>query len=226
MEYTIKGETLPVVICELNQGENLVSEAGGMAWMSEGVKMDTNMKGGLFKGLGRAFTGESVFLNTFECQAPNGLVSFTSSFPGRIMARELQEGEAIICQKGAFLAGTNKIEVTIDFRKKIGAGFFGGEGFILQRISGPGVCFMEFDGHIEEYDLQAGQKMVVDTGHVGMFETTVSYDIQMVKGVKNIVFGGEGLFLTTLTGPGKVYLQTMPINNLAGRLSAFLPTGN
>lgn len=226
MNYQIKGDNLPVVICQLSPGETIVSEAGAMGWMSDNIIMDTNMKGGLLGGIGRVFSGESLFLNTFTCQNNTGMVAFPSSFPGRIIARQLAPGQSIICQKSAFLAGETTLDLKIHFRKKLGSGFFGGEGFILQRITGPGIAFLELDGHIEEYTLAPGQKLVVDTGHVAVFDSSVEFDIQMVKGFKNIFFGGEGLFLTTLKGPGKVYLQTMPIQNMAGRISGYLPTSS
>lgn len=225
MRYEIKGDTLPVVVCQLDAGEQVVSESGAMGWMSSTVAMDTNMKGGLLKGLGRKMSGESVFLNTFTASAPS-VIGFPSSFPGRIIARQLGEGESVICQKGGFLAGTSGINLEIAFRKKLGAGFFGGEGFILQRITGPGLVFLEFDGHVEEMTLEAGQTLKVDTGNVAMFDNSIQYDVEMQKGLKNMVFGGEGLFLTTLTGPGKVYLQSMPIASLAGRLIPYIPTSS
>jgi len=221
MKYEVKGNTLPVVICTLNNNESLVSEAGAMGWMSDYIKMDTNMKGGLLGGLGRAFSGESVFLNTFTSSADNTLIAFPSSFPGKIIARELAVGETVICQKGGFLAATSSVSLEVAFKKKLGVGLFGGEGFILQKITGPGVAFLEFDGHVEEYTLQAGQRLKVDTGNVAMFDASIQYNIEMVKGLKNMFLGGEGLFLTTLTGPGRVYLQSMPIHNLAGRLSSY-----
>jgi uncharacterized protein (TIGR00266 family) len=226
MNYQIKGDNLPVVICQLSQGETIVSEAGAMGWMTDNIIMDTNMKGGFLGGIGRVFSGESLFLNTFTCQDTVGMVAFPSSFPGRIIAKQLAAGQSIICQKSAFLAGETSLDLKIHFRKKLGSGFFGGEGFILQRITGPGIAFLELDGHIEEYNLAPNQKLVVDTGHVAVFESSVEFDIQMVKGFKNIIFGGEGLFLTTLKGPGKVYLQTMPIQNMAGRISNYLPTSS
>jgi len=223
MRYEIKGGSLPVVICHLDAGESFVSESGAMGWMSDGITMDTNMKGGLLKGLGRAMSGESVFLNTFTATS-SGQIAFPSSFPGKIIAKQLQAGEYVVAQKGAFLAGTSAINLEISFRKKLGAGFFGGEGFILQKITGPGLVFLEFDGHVEEITLAAGERLKVDTGNVAMFDASVGYDVAMVKGVKNVLFGGEGLFLTTLTGPGTVYLQSMPIQNLAGQLSRFFST--
>jgi uncharacterized protein (TIGR00266 family) len=226
MRYEIKGGSLPVVICELDSNETIVSEAGAMGWMSGNIDMDTNMKGGLFGGIGRALSGESVFLNTFTCRGGSGKIAFPSSFPGKIVAKHLAAGETIICQKGAFLAGESTVELKTHFRKRLGSGFFGGEGFILQRITGPGLVFLEFDGHVEEYNLQPGEKLSVDTGNVAMFEASVGFDVEMVKGLKNIFFGGEGLFLTTLRGPGKVYVQTMPIQNLAGQLSRYFNPGN
>ena len=224
MRYDIKGDSLPVVICNLNAGETIVSESGAMGWMSDNILMDTNMKGGLFGGIGRAFSGESVFLNTFTCNHGSGLIAFPSSFPGKIVARNLSPGETIICQKGAFLAGEVSVKLETFFRKKLGAGFFGGEGFILQKITGPGLVFLEFDGHVEEYTLDMGQKLKVDTGNVAMFDASVDFNVEMVKGFKNIFFGGEGLFLSTLRGPGKVYLQTMPIQNLAGQIGRYFNT--
>lgn len=224
MRYDIKGDSLPVVICNLNAGETIVSESGAMGWMSDNILMDTNMKGGLFGGIGRAFSGESVFLNTFTCNHGSGLIAFPSSFPGKIVARNLSLGETIICQKGAFLAGEVSVKLETFFRKKLGAGFFGGEGFILQKITGPGLVFLEFDGHVEEYTLDMGQKLKVDTGNVAMFDASVDFNVEMVKGFKNIFFGGEGLFLSTLRGPGKVYLQTMPIQNLAGQIGRYFNT--
>ncbi len=226
MRYEVKGNSLPVVICYLENGEAMVSEGGAMGWMTNNIKMDTNMKGGLFGGLGRALSGESVFLNTFTSQGGEGHVAFPSSFPGKIVDRQLAAGETVIAQKGAFLAGTSDVKLEVAFKKKLGAGFFGGEGFILQKITGPGMTFLEFDGHVEEYNLAAGETLLVDTGNVAMFEASVGYDIEMVKGIKNIFLGGEGLFLTKLTGPGKVYLQSMPIQNLAGQLSRYFNTSS
>lgn len=227
MQYQIKGDSLPVAICQLNPGEALISEAGAMGWMSDNIAMDTNMKGGFFGGIGRAMSGESVFLNTFTCQGNyNGMIAFPSSVPGKIIARQLAPGETIICQKGSFLAGEPSVNIQIHFKKRLGAGLFGGEGFILQRITGPGVVFLELDGHIEEYDLAPGQRILVDTGNVAFFDASIHFDIQRVKGLKNVLFGGEGLFLTTLTGPGKVYLQSMPVQNLASRLMNFLPSSS
>lgn len=226
MNYEIKGNSLPVVVCRLNANETILSESGAMGWMSDNIVMDTNIKGGIFKGIARAFAGESVFLNTFTSRVNNGLIAFPSSFPGKIVAKQLSDNEYIICQKGAFLAGDSSISVEAFFKKKLGAGFFGGEGFILQKITGPGMVFLELDGHVEEYDLSPGEVMKVDTGNVAAFESSVKFDVETVKGIKNVFFGGEGLFLTVLTGPGKIYLQTMPIQNLAGEISRYFNTGS
>lgn len=223
MRYELKGGSMPVAICTLEQGESLVSESGSMGWMTDNISMDTNMKGGLFSGIGRALSGDSVFLNTFTCNRGEGSIAFPCSVPGKILAKELYQGQVLICQKGAFLAAEPSVEFKVHFKKRLSSGFFGGEGFILQRMTGPGLVFLEFDGHVEEVDLAPGETIKVDTGHVAAFESTVNFDIEMVKGVKNVLFGGEGLFLTVLTGPGRVYLQTMPMSNLAARLYPYMP---
>ncbi len=222
MRFEIVGDTLPSVIFNLEAGEKLVSERGGMGWMTDNITMSTNAKGGFMKSLGRAFSGDSIFLNTFTSNGP-GLIAFPSSFPGNIIHRHLN-GDALMCQRGAFLVGSEGVNIEVAFHKKLGAAFFGGDGLVLQKISGNGDVFLEFDGNIVSYDLAAGQTMVVDTGNVAMFEPSVTYDVQMVKGVKNMFLGGEGLFVTKLTGPGKIYLQTMPVSDLAGRISKFIVT--
>ncbi len=226
INYEIKGGSLPVAICYLNSGDKIISESGAMGWMTDNIIMDSNMKGGFLKSIGRSLSGESLFLNTFTCSNSVGKIAFPCSVPGKIMAKELQPNESIICQKGAFIASEESVSLNIHFRKKLSTGLFGGEGFILQRITGPGTVLLEFDGHVEELILNPGEKIKVDTGHIAAFEPSVNFDIEMVKGFKNIFFGGEGLFLTTLTGPGKVYLQTMPLQNLAGKLSMYFNTGN
>ncbi|MEG0775678.1 TIGR00266 family protein [Clostridium sp.] len=226
MRYEIKGGSMPVAVCSLNQGEKLFSESGAMGWMSGNIAMDTNMTGGFFKGIGRALSGESLFLNYFTCSSLNGSIAFPSSVPGKIIAKELFPGETIICQKGTFMAAEISVKLDIHFKKKFSVGIFGGEGFILQRITGPGIVLLEFDGHVEEVNLAPNEIIKVDTGHVAAFEPSVGFDIEVVKGFKNIFFGGEGLFLTTLRGPGKVYLQTMPLQNLASKLTPYLPINN
>lgn len=223
MQHSIQGGNLPVVIITMNPGEKLVTERGGMAWMSPNVVMDTNMKGGLMKGLGRAFTGESVFLNTYECTEQQGLIACASSFPGAIMARELMPGECLIAQKGAFLCAEASVNVSVHVRKKIGVGFFGGEGFLMQKYEGPGWVFLEIDGSPVKYTLQPGQQMVIDPGHLAVQTATVTTEIETVKGFKNIAIGGEGLLLAKITGPGDIWLQTLTARNMAGVISPYLP---
>lgn len=226
MRYEIRGGNLPVAICYLSANETMYTESGGMGWMSDNFDMDTNMKGGLFGGLGRAISGESLFVTFYRCRGPEGMIAFPSSFPGKIEAVSLQPGQSIIAQKHSFLAAESSVKLEMHFRKNIGSGFFGGEGFVLQKITGPGTAFCEFDGDLVQYTLAPGQTLKVDTGHVAMFEPTISFDIEMLKGFKNILFGGEGLFLANLRGPGKVWLQTMPIPNLAHTIIPFLPSTN
>ena len=220
MNYRIEGGNLPAVVITLNPGETIFSEVGGRTW-SRG-RIQTETKGGsLGKALGRMFTGESLFLSYYTAQSPAEIV-FTSSFPGRIVARALQPGESVICQKSAFLCATYGVELSAHVQKKLGAGFVGGEGFILQKVTGPGLAFFEFDGFCPEYDLAPGEQIVCDTGVMAMMDATCTMDVQMVKGVKNVFFGGEGLFDTVITGPGKVCLQTMPASRLAHVIAPYL----
>ena len=225
MEYKIDGAPLPVVICQLNAGETMITERGSMSWMSPNMKMETTSNGGLGKALGRMFAGEALFQNRYTAQGGPGMIAFASSFPGSIRAVEIGPGRELIVQKSGFLASEATVELSVFFQKKLGSGFFGGEGFIMQRLSGRGVAFTEFDGHVVEYDLAPGQSMVVDTGYLAAMDATCSMDIQTVPGVKNMVFGGEGLFNTVVTGPGRIYLQTMPISAVAGVLRPFMPSG-
>ncbi|HHV19711.1 MAG TPA: TIGR00266 family protein [Thermoanaerobacterales bacterium] len=226
MKYELRGDTLPVVILTLEEGESVFTESGGMSWMSDGFDMKTNMEGGLFGGIARKLAGESLFMTTYTLNKTSGMIAFSSSFPGKIVPIHLDAGESLICQKNAFLCAERSVKLEIHLKKKLGAGLFGGEGFILQKVTGPGWVFLEIDGEAVEYQLNPGEKMKVDTGHVAMFEPSVNFDIEMVKGFTNIVFGGEGLFLTTLKGPGKVWLQSMPIGNLASRIIPFIPSSN
>ena len=226
MQYQIKGETLPVVICHLEAGEKMITEKGSMSWISPNMHMETGTNGGIGKAFGRMFSGESMFQNTYTSQGGNGTIAFASSFPGSIKAFEISPGNEMIFQKSAFLAAEAGVQLSVHFQKKLGSGLFGGEGFILQRVSGQGTMFAEFDGHVIEYELQAGQQIVVDTGHLAAMTPSCQMDIQTIRGVKNIVFGGEGLFNTIITGPGRVWLQTMPASNVAGALLPYLPTGN
>ena len=221
MEYEIKGGPFPVVICTLQKGETMKNETGAMSFMTSNMQMETSTGGGLLKGIGRALSGDTLFLNYFTAQSDNEKIGFSSCVPGKILPIKLN-GTEIIGQKNAFLAAEDSVDVDIYFKKKLGAGLFGGEGFILQKFSGNGMVFLEIDGEVIEKDLQPGEKILLDPGHLAAMEPTVDFDVEMVKGAKNILFG-EGLFFTTLTGPGKVWVQTMPLSKLAAALIPFLP---
>ena len=224
MRYQIQGETLPVVICELEGGETMITEGGGMAWMSPNMKMETSTNGGVGKAFGRMFSGEAMFQNNYTAVGGAGMIAFASSFPGSIRAFEISPGNEMVFQKSAFLAGEAGVDVSIFFNKKVGAGLFGGEGFIMQKFSGNGTVFAEFDGHVVEYELQAGQQIVVDTGHLAGMTASCKMEIRTVPGVKNMIFGGEGFFNTVVTGPGRMSLQTMPISNVAAVLRNYITT--
>ncbi|MCI8362404.1 MAG: TIGR00266 family protein [Clostridia bacterium] len=218
MEAKIIGESLPVVTCKLKNGESVITESGGMSWMDEGIKMSTSTNGGIMKGLGRALAGESLFMNTYTAEKDDVEIAFSSCFPGRILEFDLSEGETIIAQKRAFLCAESTVDISMHFRKKLGAGFFGGEGFIMQKITGPGKVFLEIDGEVVKKELKEGEKLKIDNGYVAAMTKGVDLSIETVPGLKNIMFGGEGLFLTTLKGPGTVWLQSMPISKLASLL--------
>lgn len=222
MNYSIEGGSLPALIVKLDAGETIISEAGGRTW-SMGPVTTESKSGGAMKALGRMFSGESLFMSKYTAQGP-AEVAFTSSFPGRILVKELAAGESVICQKSSFLCGTEGLDISIHFQKKIGAGLVGGEGFVMQKITGPGTAFLELDGYTPEYDLAPGQQLVCDTGVVAVMDSTCQLDVQMVKGVKNMFFGGEGMFDTVVTGPGKVYLQTMTAGKMAALMSQYMPT--
>lgn len=224
MQYKIVGEPMPVVICELNADESMVTERGSMCWMSPNMQMQT-AAGGIGKAFGRMFSGEALFQNIYTAQKSAGMIAFASSFAGSIRAVEISPEHPIVVQKSGFLASETSVNLSIFFQKKFGSGFFGGEGFIMQKLDGKGTAFVEIDGYGVEYTLGAGESMVVDTGNLAMMDATCSVDIQMVKGVKNMLFGGEGLFNTVVTGPGKIVLQTMPVSAVAGALAPFLPSG-
>ena len=224
MNYEIKGGSFPVVICNLENGEKMITEKGSMVWMSPNMQMQTH-GGGLGRMFSKAFTGESMFQNTYTANGA-GMITFGSSFPGQIKAVTIAPGQEMIVQKSAFLASEAGVQLSLHFRKNLGAGLFGGEGFIMQRLSGNGIAFVEIDGSLIEYDLKPGQKIVVDTGNVAGFSVGVQMEIQQVPGVKNVLLGGEGLFNTVLTGPGRVWLQTMPISNVAASIRPYIPTGN
>ncbi len=223
MKYTIEGTPLPVVICELNSQETMISEGGSMCWMSDNMKMETTSGGGVSKMFGRMLSGESMFSNRYTAIGNAGMIAFASSFPGSIKAFEIRPNASIIVQKSGFLAATDQVELSIFFQKKIGAGFFGGEGFIMQKLSGTGTAFVEIDGHAVEYVLAHGQKMIIDTGYLAMMDETCSLDIVTVPGLKNMLFGGEGLFNTVVSGPGRIILQTHPVSHVAMTIGKFLP---
>ena len=224
MRYEIKGGAFPVVVCELADGEQMITEKGSMVWMSPNMQMDTR-GGGLGKIFSKAFSGESMFQNIYTARGA-GMIAFGSSFPGQIKAVTIAPGQDMILQKTAFLAAEPGVELSIHFNKKLGTGLFGGEGFIMQRLSGSGVAFAEIDGELVEYELREGQQIVADTGNEAGFTAGVKMEIQQVPGMKNKLLGGEGLFNTLLTGPGRVWLQTMPISSVAASIRPYIPTGN
>ncbi len=225
MRYEIKGETLPVVVCHLESGEKMITERGSMSWMSPNMKMETSSNGGIGKAFGRMFAGESLFQNSYTAAGGPGMIAFASSFPGKIVPYEIGPGKELVVQKSGFLASEAGVGLSVFFQKKLGAGFFGGEGFIMQKLSGNGIAFLEFDGHIIEYDLQPGQKIIVDTGYLAAMDSTCSMEIQTVPGLKNKLLGGEGFFNTVITGPGHIWLQTMPISGVAAALLKYMPAG-
>ncbi|MCK4670819.1 MAG: TIGR00266 family protein [Nanoarchaeota archaeon] len=221
MKHKIVGTVMQVLNIELKAGEKVYSERGGMTWMSDNIKMDTTAKGGVWKGVTRVFSGESFFLTTFTCEKGTGILTFGSEVPGKILPIDIRPGKEYICQKDAFLCAEETVKLDIHFKKRLGAGFFGGEGFVLQKLSGKGKAFINIDGEVTEVNLKAGQVLKVDTGHLAMYEPTIDYDIQVVKGVKNVLFGGEGFFFAVMRGPGKVWLQSLPARKLAGRLAKY-----
>ena len=225
MKYHIEGETLPVVICDLEAGEKMITEGGAMSWMTPNMKMETTTNGGIGKALGRAFSGEKMFQNIYTAEGGPGMIAFASSFPGSIIPFEIAPGKEMVFQKSAYLAGEMGVTLSVHFRKKVAAGLFGGEGFIMQKTTGTGVVFAEFDGHVVEYELQDGQQLLIDTGHLAAMTATCSIDIQTVSGAKNMLLGGEGFFNTVITGPGHVWLQTQPLANVASMLRPYMPTG-
>lgn len=224
MKYEIMGNTMPAVEVTLNRGEGMYTQSGGMAWMTEGISMDTNTKGGIMKGLGRMFAGESMFMATYKAERDDAQIAFASTVAGEILPIDLDSMAGMICQKGAFLCAEESVELKTILTKKLSSGLFGGEGFILQEIQGRGMVFLEIDGDKVIKELNPGEVIKVDTGNVVAFEKSVSYEIETVKGFKNIFLGGEGLFLTKLTGPGKIVLQTQNFNEFAGRIISMIPS--
>ena len=224
MQYELKGGAFPVVVCRLNSGESMITEKGSMVWMTPNMEMTTTGGGGIGKMFSKALTGESMFQNIYTARG-EGMITFGSSFPGQILPLEVTPGKSFILQKSAFLASEAGVQLSMHINQKLGAGFFGGEGFIMQNLTGNGIAFAEVDGELVEYTLAPGEQLVVDTGYVMGFELSVSMNIQQVKGLKNMVLGGEGLFNTVLTGPGKIWLQTMPISGVAAAIQPFLTFG-
>ncbi|MEO0560484.1 MAG: TIGR00266 family protein [Chloroflexota bacterium] len=223
MEYNIIGTVMPVVEVLLEPGEAVFTESGGMAWMDDGIEMETSGRGGFGKMLGRALSGESLFMTTYTARQ-QAQMGFTPEVPGNVIAMELSAGQSIIAQRSAFMFAQEGVDLSIHFRRKLGAGFFGGEGFIMQQVTGPGTAFFELGGEIVERNLKPGEVIKVDPGHVAMHDPSVGYDIEMIRGLGNIFAGGEGLFLTRLEGPGKVWLQTMPLMNFARALIPYMPS--
>ena len=223
LTYEINGTTLPVVTIQLAPGQRIYSSSGGMSWMTQQVEMETNSGGGLGKMFKRAISGESLFIVDYFVNSGMGEVAFAAEFPGKIIPLPLADGAEMIVQKDSFMCAEKSVDVDMHFRKKLGAGLFGGEGFVLQKLTGPGMAFVNFDGEIVEKTLGSGEVLRVDTGHVAMFEPTVNFDVEMIKGFRNLLLGGEGLFIATLRGPGKVYLQTMPLDKLARKIVQYMP---
>ena len=226
LKYEIEGGNLPVVICYPEAGQTLCTQSGAMSWMSPNMEMQTNSGGGLKKALGRFLAGDSIFLNEYTPVGGQGMIAFASSFPGTIIPFRITPGNGIIVQKSGFLAMEKGLELSMHFQRKVGTGFFGGEGFIMQRITGNGLAFVEIDGHCKEYDLRAGESIIVDTGYLAAMSESCDMDIISVKGIKNAFLGGEGFFHTKISGPGKVYIQSMPVINTAARLAQYLPSSS
>ena len=224
IKYEIEGGSLPVLICYPAEGETLCTQSGAMSWMTPNMGMTTNSGGGIKKALGRLFAGESLFMNEYTCQRGQGMIAFGAAMPGKIIPFHVTPGNGIIIQKSSFLAMEKGLDLSVYFHKKLGRGFFGGEGFIMQKITGNGLAFIEIDGHCKEYDLQPGESIIVDTGYLAAMSESCQMDVVTVRGIRNALFGGEGVFHTRITGPGKVYIQSMPVINTARRLAPYLPS--
>lgn len=223
MNYEIIGGSFPIVECTLNNGESMITQSGSMAYMDSTITMETSSNGGLKKILGRMFTRENLFQNIYTSSKDGSKIAFGTCVPGNIIAIKLTGGQSIICQKSAFLASYGNVELSTFFNKKVGVGIFGGEGFIMQKITGDGIVFIEIDGSSKEFVLEAGQQLVLSTGYLVTMDETCTIDVHTVKGLKNIFFGGEGIFNTVVTGPGRVTVQTMPLPKLANSIYPYLP---
>ncbi len=224
MRYEVTGTTMQTVSIDLAQGESLYSQTASMAWMSPSIRMDTHTGGGIFAGIKRALAGGGIFITEFTAES-SGHIAFAPRFPGQIVPVTLAPGQSLICRKETFLCAEKTVELEIAFQQRLGAGFFAGEGFIMQKVTGPGTVFLDLSGEVVEKTLAPGEQLLVHAGHVGMQEPSVDIDIKMMRGFRNVLFGGEGLFLATLTGPGKIWLQSMPIMNLAEEIGCYLPLG-
>jgi uncharacterized protein (TIGR00266 family) len=221
--YKVLGTIMQTVVMHLRSGQTVYTETGALSWMQDGIRMDTNMRGGLGGILGRVFTGESLFVANFTAERDNAMIAFSAEFPGKIIPINLAQGQSIIAQRDSFLVAEKSVNMAIQFQRRFGA-FFGGEGILMQRFEGPGTVFVALDGEVVEYTLGQGERLKVDTGHVALFEPSVEFSVELVKGFKNILFGGEGLLFATLTGPGRVWLQSMPMSKLAGAIAQYLPS--
>ena len=226
MRYEISGDNMPVVICHLDSGESMITEGGAMAWMSPNMDMETSGGGSLGKAFGRLLSGERIFQNIYTARGGEGMIAFAPSFPGQILAFDVTPDKPLILQKRAFLASERGVELSTHFQRKGMVGFFGGEGFIMQKATGNGKVFVEIDGSAVTYDLEAGQQLVVDTGSLAAMDASCSMDVVTVKGAKNVLFGGEGIFNTLITGPGRVTLQTVSFTGLVSAIAAAIPTNN
>jgi len=225
MRYEVSGTTMQTVSIDLDRGEQLFSQTASMAWMTPTIRMDTHTGGGIFAGLKRAMSGGGLFITDFTAE-DSGHIAFAPRFPGQIIPVALASGQSLICRKETFLCAEKSVTLDIAFQQRLGAGFFAGEGFIMQRVTGPGTVFLDLSGEVIEKTLRPGEKLLVHAGHIGMQEPSVQIDIQMMRGFRNVLFGGEGLFLATLEGPGKIWLQSMPIMNLAEEIGRYLPLGD
>lgn len=226
MRYEIIGKTVPAVEFTLNRGESIYSQRGGMTWQTDGINMKTNARGGVMKSLGRMFTGESIFMNTYTANIDGAKVAFATTVPGDIVSINVGKNNGFTVQKSSFLCAEPGVDMSIAFTKKFSAGLFGGEGFVLQKAKGNGMLFLEVDGDPVERILAPGEVLKVDTGNVVGFESTVSYEIETVKGLGNIFLGGEGLFLTKLVGPGRVIIQSQNFGDFAGKILGMMPKNN
>src|SRR5450631_4226410 len=224
MRYEISGTIMQTVAIDLDPGETVYSQTNTMAWMNDAIQMDTHTGGGFFAGLKRSIAGGSFFVTDFTATGA-GHVAFAPRFPGSLIAAQLQAGQSLICRKETFLVAQKTVTLDLAWQKRLGAGFFGGDGFILQKVTGPGIVWLDLSGELVERDLGPGERLLVHAGHVGVFEPSVGFDVKMVSGFRNVLFGGEGLFLAGPTGPGHIWLQSMPILNLAEEIGRYLPRG-